>query len=157
MGSRLCTFVTGSFAYYHFQLYDIYLGFLFAFRAIKRKFYKDCILIHFCFCLCSAERARYPQRLVFAIVQNYTSEYSTLLCVQRPALAIFSLLYAAIISYNREKTGGEIGRTSGEMKRRQVFHSPSVLESCSKRYPTPQTFFMYSTFAAVSFFRNVFM
>ncbi len=110
MGSRLCTFVTGSFAYYHFQLYDIYLCFLFAFRAIKRKFYKDGILIHLRFCLCSAKRARYPQRLVFAIVQNYTSEYSTLLCVQRPALAIFSLLYAEIIPNKREKTGIEIGR-----------------------------------------------
>ena len=149
--------MTGSFAYYHFQLYDIYLCFLFTFRTIKRKFYKDGILIHLRFCLCSAERARYPQRLVFAIVQNYTSEYSILLCVQRPALAISSLLYALIIAYKREKIGGQIGRTSGEMKRRRVLYSPSVFEPCSKRYPIPQTFFMYSELASVNFLRNVFM
>ena len=149
--------MTGSFAYYHFQLYDIYLGFLFTFRTIKRKFYKDGILIHLRFGLCSTERARYPQRFVFAIVQNYTSEYSILLCVQRPALAIFSLLYGEIIPNKREKTGGQIGRTSGEMKRRRVLYSPSVFEPCSKRYPIPQTFFMYSELASVNFLRNVFM
>ena len=51
---------SGSFAQYHFQLYDINPYFFLALRTVQRKFNEDSILIYFCSRFTSADWTMYP-------------------------------------------------------------------------------------------------
>ena len=67
---------SGSFAQYHFQLYDINPYFLLALRAVQRKFHKDSILIHLRSCFTSADWTMNPQRVFLIVTHFYTSDVS---------------------------------------------------------------------------------
>ena len=53
-------FTTGSFAYDHFQFYDINANLFFTLGAKKRKVYQNGIFIHFSSCLAAADWTAYP-------------------------------------------------------------------------------------------------
>ena len=91
--SRLCVFTSGSFAWHHFQLYDINIGFLFALGAIEREANKHRFPMDFDSALAAANRAMDPKRIVRCLIHRNSSKIKWF-CVNRLApikqLAIIS-------------------------------------------------------------------
>ena len=82
--SRLCVFTSGSFAWHHFQLYDINLCFLFALGAIERETHKYRFPMDFDSGLAAANRAANPERIVRCLIHRNSSKLKWL-CVNRLA------------------------------------------------------------------------
>lgn len=60
--------VSGSFAQHHLQLHHIYACFPLAFWTVERKSNEHSILIYFCSCFSSADRAMYPPRIISIVI-----------------------------------------------------------------------------------------
>ena len=82
--SRLCVFTSGSFAWHHFQLYDIDSSFLFALGAIEWEMHKNRFPIDFDSTLAAANRAANPKRIVRCLIHRNSSEIKWF-CVNRLA------------------------------------------------------------------------
>ena len=85
--------MSGSFAYDHFQLYNINYDFFFALGAEKRKLHQDSICIHFGSCFAVAYGASDPQRIIKVIIHVYTSDYGIAL---RSTSGIFHYLLSKL-------------------------------------------------------------
>ena len=73
-GSRLRVSTSGSFAYYHFQLYYINQNFFLAFGAKKRELHQNRIRIYLGSCFPIANGATHPQGIVSIVFHLRTSD-----------------------------------------------------------------------------------
>ena len=73
LGSRLCVFTSGSFAFFHFQLHYINLCLFFTSGTIEWKVEHHRISIHFGSCLGITDRAVNPSGILFIFTHKITS------------------------------------------------------------------------------------
>ena len=73
LGSRLCVFTSGSFAFFHFQLHYINLCLFFTSGTIEWKVEHRCISVHFGSCLGITDRAVNPSGILLIFTHKITS------------------------------------------------------------------------------------